>query len=438
MASPRRLRLLQEDLHRVVQAIEGPAPDRALRARALLLAHWGHPADAVARELNVDPETLAQWEDAYAREGLGRLLGQRGRTRMAPGARAERVRHAIDEVGASSVRRVAAAAGLPVSTTFRLMRQLLPLPDADVGSDGGAGRATLPPRFAIVGCGGAGGRTLHKVAAMAATTIAIDTDKVALDAVDADTRLLIGKSATRGLGASGAVDVAARAAELAEPAIEKMLAGAELVILTAGMGGGTGTGSAPIVARIARRRGATVLAIVSMPFHVERARLARAETGVAALRAECDTLLLLANDRLLTYAPNLPMEQAFRVMDALIAETLHGIVRFDLAETRRILLAGGGALLLYGESRTGDPQKLVHDAFAHPFLDGDPRRATGALVQVTGGSALSLGATELINDRFAAAIAPGASLACGARVAPEMGARLRVTAILTGLPESTP
>ena len=301
------------------------------------------------------------------------------------------------------------------------------------------------PRIVIVGCGGAGNNTinrLHKLGVKGAETIAINTDKVHLDIIEADKKLLIGKSITRGLGAGGYPEVAERCAEMAQPALEELLEGADLVFVTAGMGGGTGTGTAPIVARTAKKKGAIVIGMVSTPFNVERARLVKGEEGLNKLRKEADTVIVLDNNRLLKYVPNLPIDQAFSVMDTLIAETVKGIsetitqpslINLDYADVRTIMGCGGVAVMLYGESKSSDPQKVVHEALNHPLLDVDYRGATGALVHMTGGPDLSLSAAEAVAQNLTYELDAHANVIWGARIMPEFEGRLRVMAIMTGI-----
>ena len=184
------------------------------------------------------------------------------------------------------------------------------------------------PRITIVGCGGAGGNTitrLNKLGVKGAETIAINTDKQALDLVEADKKLLIGGNITRGLGAGGFPDVAERSARESSREIEELIKGSDLVFITAGMGGGTGTGAAPIVAEIAKKHNAVVTCMVSTPFNVERARLIKADEGLDNLRIKADSTVVLDNNRLLEFVPNLPINQAFSVMDQMIAETVKGL-----------------------------------------------------------------------------------------------------------------
>ena len=204
------------------------------------------------------------------------------------------------------------------------------------------------PRIVIVGCGGAGNNTVNRLYHMQVTgaeTIAINTDKQHLDMIRADKRVLVGKSLTKGLGAGGFPDIGRRAAEMARPTLETLLCDADLVFITAGMGGGTGTGTAPVIAQIAKDQGAIVVGMVSYPFQVEKARLLRAEEGLEALSNTADSVIVLDNNRLIKFVPNLPLGQAFSVMDQLIAETVKGIsetitepslINIDYADVRAI------------------------------------------------------------------------------------------------------
>jgi cell division protein FtsZ len=301
------------------------------------------------------------------------------------------------------------------------------------------------PRIVIVGCGGAGNNTvnrLHQIGVEGAETVALNTDKQHLDMVEADKKLLIGKSITRGLGAGGYPDVAERAAEMAQAHLEDILEGADLVFVTAGMGGGTGTGTAPVVSKVAKDKGAIVIGMVSTPFNVERARLIKAEEGVEELREESDTVIVLDNNRLLEYVPNLPIDQAFSVMDQLIAETVKGIsetitqpslINLDYADVKTIMSCGGVAVMLYGESKTTDPTQVTDEALSHPLLDVDYRGATGALVHMTGGPDLSLQSAEKVAEALTYELDSKANVIWGARVTPEFEGKMRVMAIMTGV-----
>lgn len=427
MDEPRFGRLSKEDLHHLVEVAEGHSL-AARRAREILLAHF-------SREL--DPPGPRRRKDVLSRQ--------------------ERVRAALRELGVApgeaSVREVAARAGLPATTTHRLLRDLgaperrrRAPPRPAPGEASREEEAAPAPGILLVGLGGAGGRVLHRLHALCglegARTLAIDTDAAALDAQEADTKLLVGRSSLRGAGTGGAPEVGERCASGAADGIRRTLAGARLVFLVAGMGGGTGTGAAPVVAHLAREQGATVVAVVSMPFQLERARLARAASGLARLREVAHTTLPLDDDRLLRFAPNLPLDQAFLVMDTLVAETLRSIVdtltkpsllALDAEETRTLLASGGAAALLYGESRSPDPRSLVREAVLHAFADADPSRATGALVSLTAGADISLGDARAILDHVARELPAGARVVWGARRSEAAGARVRLCVVLTGL-----
>jgi cell division protein FtsZ len=302
------------------------------------------------------------------------------------------------------------------------------------------------PKIVIVGCGGAGGNTvnrLHKVGVKGAETIAINTDKQALDLVEADKKLLVGKTITRGLGAGGYPEVAERCAEQARGKLEEMLKGADLVFITAGMGGGTGTGVSPVVADVAKKMGAIVVGMVSTPFNVERARIIRGDEGLQKLRNRADSVIVLDNNRLLKYVPNLPIDQAFSVMDQLIAETVKGIsetitqpslINLDYADVKAIMGEGGVAVMLWGEAKTSDgPSSVVGEALNHPLLDVDYRGATGALIHITGGPDLTLKHAEEIAEGLTYELDSQANVIWGARVLPTFEGRCRVMAIMTGI-----
>ena len=302
------------------------------------------------------------------------------------------------------------------------------------------------PRIVIVGCGGAGNNTINRLYHMqvnGAETIAINTDKQHLDMIQADKRVLVGKSLTKGLGAGGFPDVGRRAAEMARPTLEGLLCDADLVFITAGMGGGTGTGTAPVVAQIAKEQGAIVVGMVSYPFQVEKARLLRAEEGLELLSAAADSVIVLDNNRLIKYVPNLPLGQAFSVMDQLIAETVKGIsetitepslINIDYADVRAIMSKGGVAVMLVGESKQQNKaESVVHECLNHPLLDIDYRGATGSLIHITGGNDLTLQDAEEIASSLTYELDPHADVIWGARVNSDYEGKVRVMAVMTGV-----
>lgn len=302
------------------------------------------------------------------------------------------------------------------------------------------------PQILIVGCGGAGNNTVHRIHNLGiegADTIAVNTDKQHLDIIQADKKLLVGKSLTRGLGAGGHPDVGKRAAELGRDTLEEVLSGADLVFVTAGMGGGTGTGVAPVVSEVAKEQGAIAVGMVSTPFHMERARVKKAERGLDDLRDETDTVIVLDNNRLLDYVPNLPIEQAFSVMDQLIAETVKGLsetitqpslINLDYADIRTVMDQGGLSVMLVGETSEQEKSStVVKEALNHPLLDVDYEGANGALVHITGGNDLTLKEAEEIADHLTYEMESGANMIWGARISEGHEGKVRVVAIMTGV-----
>ncbi len=302
------------------------------------------------------------------------------------------------------------------------------------------------PRIVVVGCGGGGNNTvnrLYNIGIAGAETIAINTDKIHLDIIQADKKILIGKSITRGLGAGGFPEIGRRAAELARGTLEDVLKDANLVFITAGMGGGTGTGVAPVVAQVAKDQGAIVIGMVTSPFKVERSRMFKAEEGLDELRKAADTVIVLDNNRLLDYVPNLPIDQAFSVMDQLISETVKGIaetitqpslINLDYADVRAIMKGGGLAVMLVGEAKGQDKAKeVVRAALNHPLLDVDTNGATGCLLHITGGTDMSLHEAESIASSLTYELDSHANVIWGARVKKEYEGKVRCMAIMTGI-----
>ncbi len=301
-------------------------------------------------------------------------------------------------------------------------------------------------KIVIVGCGGAGNNTINRLQTMGidgAQTIAINTDKQHLDNTNADTKILIGKSLTRGLGAGGDPELGGKSAEMARKTLVGVLDGADMVFVTAGMGGGTGTGSAPVVANIAKELGAIVMGIVSTPFNVERARNIKAEEGINNLKNACDTVIVLDNDRLLSYVPGLPMAQAFSVMDQLIANTAKGIsetitesslINLDYADVKTIMTRGGVAVMLLAESNSSNKaEDVVQKAMSNPLFDVDYRGATGALVHITGGPDMSLREAEEVASALTYDLDPHADVIWGARIDDDCEGQIKVMAIMTGV-----
>ncbi|ELK54464.1 MULTISPECIES: cell division protein FtsZ [Haloferax] len=316
--------------------------------------------------------------------------------------------------------------------------------DTDPGPDDT--KEFVDPRIVIVGAGGAGNNTvnrLYKIGVEGTDIVAINTDKQHLKMIEADTKILVGKSLTQGLGAGGDPSMGERAAQMSQGTIKEVLANADLVFVTAGMGGGTGTGAAPVVSKIAKEQGAIVVSMVSIPFNVERARTVKAEEGLEKLRNEADSIIVLDNNRLLDYVPNLPIGKAFSVMDQIIAETVKGIsetitqpslINLDYADIATIMDQGGVAVMLVGETQDNNQiQEVVNDAVNHPLLDVDYRDASGGLVHITGGPGLTLKEAEGIASNITERLDASANVIWGARIQDEYKGKVRVMAIMTGV-----
>ena len=305
------------------------------------------------------------------------------------------------------------------------------------------------PKISVVGCGGAGSNIvnrLHHIGIMDADIVAIDTDQKHIDKIRANKKILVGKTLTRGLGAGGYPETGKKAAELARDTLEDVFKNRDIVFITAGMGGGTGTGAAPVVADIAKEQGAVVIGIVTSPFRVERARTVKAEEGLEELRRAADTVIVLDNNRLLDYVPNLPIEQAFSVMDQLISETAKmitetitqpSLINFDYADIRSIMGSGDIALMLFGEAKGQDKiSNVIRTTLNHPLLDVDYRSATGSLIHITGGPDMSLKEAEEIAQSLTYELSPDANVIWGARISNDYVDKIRVIAIMTGLRKS--
>ena len=224
--------------------------------------------------------------------------------------------------------------------------------------------------------------------------------------------------------------------------IRRIVTGADLVFIASGLGGGYGTGICPIVAEEAKSAGALVVGIVTTPFHVERRqRMSRALEGLESLRRTADAVLVLDNNRLLHYVPHLPLDEAFSIMDQLVAEIVKGIVEtitlpslinLDFADVRAIMANGGVTMMLYGESDRG-PEEVVHEALNHPLLDVDISGATGVLIHVTGGRYMTLDTASQVVDLLTSKVSEDANVIWGARQDAGFGDTIKVMAIITGV-----
>ncbi|MEM4222104.1 MAG: cell division protein FtsZ [archaeon] len=303
------------------------------------------------------------------------------------------------------------------------------------------------PKIVVVGVGGAGNNTLNRIAKMGvanAELIAINTDKQHLSLMhESIKKVLIGQSVTRGLGAGGIPEVGAKAAEVSRAELSKLLEGTDMLFLAAGMGGGTGTGAAPVIADIAKEQGAIVIAMATYPFRVERARMIKADEGIQKLRKVADTVVIIDNNRLVELVPNLPMEAAFGVADEVIARAVKGItetitvpslINLDYADIRSIMTQGGVSVISVGVGRGHNRvQDVVEDTLKNTLLDVDYTGAKGALIHITGGLDMTLGDANTVAEKLTQAIDPSAQVIVGARIVPEYEGQISVIAIMTGV-----
>lgn len=298
----------------------------------------------------------------------------------------------------------------------------------------------------VMGCGGGGCNTVTRLTNMGiagATTVAANTDAKHLAVTAAHKKILLGRELTRGLGAGGYPEVGKKAAEESKNDIRQVLQGVDLLFITCGLGGGTGTGSAPVVAYLAKELGAIVIAAVTLPFKIEGARLIKAEEGLAKLREVCDTVIVIENQKLVELAGNKPLKEAFGISDNLIATMIKGItetiaqpslVNLDYADVRTIMRSGGVATIGVGESDSQYRAKeAVQKALNHPLLDVDYSGATGAMIQIIGGEDMKLEEINTIGEAVSQHMDPEALVMWGARIVPEFAGKLQVITIITGV-----
>jgi len=302
-------------------------------------------------------------------------------------------------------------------------------------------------RIVAVGCGGAGGNTISRmmeVGIEGAETIAINTDAQDLLYATADKKLLIGREATGGLGAGNDPSQGEEAARENEREIKENLSETDLVFITCGLGGGTGTGASPVVAEIAKRLDALTVVVVTLPFSVEgKRRSLNAAKGLKKLQKVSDTVVVIPNDKLLEVAPDLPIPAAFKVADQLLMDSIKGItelitkpglINLDFADVSTVLKGNGVAMIGIGESdaenRAGES---ATEALNSPLLDVDVTGANGALVNVTGSPDMSLDEAESIVGQVSEALDPEAQVSWGAQVSEDLKQAVKVMVILSGV-----
>ena len=299
----------------------------------------------------------------------------------------------------------------------------------------------------VVGVGGGGVNAVNRmieVGLKGVEFIAVNTDAQALLMSDADVKLDVGRELTRGLGAGANPEVGRKAAEDHKDEIEEVLKGADMVFVTAGEGGGTGTGGAPVIAGISRKLGALTIGVVTRPFSFEgKRRAGQADEGIEALRAECDTLIVIPNDRLLQISEhNVSVMDAFRSADQVLLSgvqgitdliTTPGLINLDFADVNSVMSGAGSALMGIGSARgEGRARAAAEIAIASPLLEASMEGAHGVLLSIYGGSDLGLFEINEAATLVAEAAHPDANIIFGAVIDDTLGDEVKVTVIAAG------
>jgi cell division protein FtsZ len=302
----------------------------------------------------------------------------------------------------------------------------------------------------VIGCGGGGNNTINRiteVGVIGAETIAINTDAQDLLYTNADKKILIGRNISHGLGAGSIPKVGEEAAKESQEQIKEVLKGADMTFITCGLGGGTGTGAAPVVADISKKMGALTVAIVTLPFAMEgNRRYENALYGLEKLDQLVDTLIIIPNDKLLELAPDLPLHTAFKVADEILTNAVKGIaelvtkaglVNLDFADIRTVMGDGGVALIGVGESDSEERAKeAVDKALKNPLLDVDIRGASGALINVAGGPDMTLEEAKIIVEAVSEKLDENARLIWGAQIREDLQGIVKTLLIVTGVKSS--
>ncbi len=301
----------------------------------------------------------------------------------------------------------------------------------------------------VLGVGGAGCNSINRLSHLGiygAETIAVNTDREHLKNIHSDTRMLIGRELNRGLGAGGDPRVGERCAKSAASGFKNLFKETDLVFITAGLGGGTGTGAAPMICEIANRCKCMVISIVTMPFSCEGGMKRKmASIGLRKIEKYSNSTIVLENDTLLKVVPDLPIDQGFGVMDSLISDliksvtetvTLPSLINLDFNDLRSVLEAGGVSTMMRGESSIDNYLKVVDEASKNPFLPVDYRGAKKAFIHLTGGTDLSVKQMHDVVDKLTSNFDSNVNVIFGARVDPRYKHKIKLMSVISGL-EST-
>lgn len=305
----------------------------------------------------------------------------------------------------------------------------------------------LTTKIKVIGCGGGGTNTISRCVEAGIESVdfvACNTDAQHLLMIRSPRKILLGRHTTRGLGAGSLPQIGEEAATECVEELKASLQGADMVFITCGLGGGTGTGAAPVVAKIAKDLGALTIVVATLPFSVEgQVRMKNAELGLEKLRRAADTVIVIPNDKLLQLAPRLPLASAFKVADELLMRSIKGItelitkpglVNLDFADLRTIMRHGGVAMIGLGES-DGEQraQEAVLQALNSPLLDVDISQATGALVNVIGGPDMTLSESERVVEEIHHRVNPDARIIWGTSVDPTLDRAIRAMVVVVGV-----
>jgi cell division protein FtsZ len=301
-------------------------------------------------------------------------------------------------------------------------------------------------RIVVIGVGGAGNNTvtrLMEAGITCAECIAVNTDALHLNVTKANQKVLIGEKLTKGLGVGGDAKLGRAAIEESRKRVEDMLSNIDIAFITAGLGGGTGTGAAPVIAEMARRMGAITVGVVTTPFRIEKGRKECAAVALSEMRRKCDTVVVIDNNKLMQLVPQLPISEAFRVADQVLANMIKGIVEtistpslinLDFADFKTIVSRGGVAVVGVGESDAPNrTEEAVRNALRTPLLDVDYAGATGALVHVTGDNQMTIEEANRVGEIVTEMMDCSAMVIWGARVNPKQNGKLKVTLVMTGV-----
>jgi len=302
-------------------------------------------------------------------------------------------------------------------------------------------------KIKVVGCGGAGNNTINRIYEVGISgceTIAINTDAQDLLYTNANQKVLIGKEVTQGLGAGSIPQIGEEAARENEQEIKTKLQGADMVFITCGLGGGTGTGSAPVIAEQAKKVGALTVAVVTLPFEMEgKRRWENAMLGLEKLENVVDTLIVIPNDKLLELAPDLPLHTAFKVADEILTNSVKGIadlvtkaglVNLDFADIKTVMGRGGVAMIGVGESDSSNRAvDSVNKALNNPLLDVDISGANGALINVNGGPDMTLEEAKTVVETVSKRLNDDARIIWGAQISEDLANTIRTLLIITGV-----